>query len=180
MGFLVKSKVETIDGKSYDEFYVRIEGLIIQKFFGNFGVTVNHWDSEQSAKKFLGRYIEEETHSPVGQLSVGMKLPHETEFKDWPLYYTYWITGSEPVTVDFNETITEFETVEYVDFDENGNEVIMTKDVPYEKLHTVSVDLIYSTREIENYSGSLWELGYQKVKETYGNIFGIENIIDIK
>lgn len=179
MGFIVKKQVETNQGRVYDEFYVRIEGLLIQKEFGTFGITVRHWDSRESAVDCIGTYLEQDTGSPKGQLSVGMKIVGETEMKDWETHFQYYHTSSEEVTVDFEETITEYEEVEYVDFDDDGNEIIAKRYYPYEKIYTGSIDLMYSKRLIENHDGNLWELGYTKLKETYGEIFGSENIVDL-
>jgi len=179
MGFRVTHPIETINGKVYDEFYVRIENLIIRKQLGNFTVVVGRYDTEESARNLIGDYIEKDTYEPKGQLNVTFEISGSNEMKLHSLDYNYFITSSVTVTEQTSTVETLYEEVEYIDFDEDGNEIVKTKLEPYEVTHTGSIDVNYSKREIENYPGSLYELGYEKLKETYGKEYGNDNIKDV-
>jgi hypothetical protein len=179
MGFIVKKKIETVNGKLHDEFYVRIETFQYHKVFGSLNITVGRYDTVENAKKCIPNHIELTTGTAEGMIPVSFKVDGiDDEAKEYAIYHPYELTTLEEVTLDFEESRLEYEEVEYVDFDESGSEVIKTRLHPYEATYTGSVDVMYHKKTFESHTGSIYEIGYEKLKEEYGTLFGSENIID--
>ena len=100
------------------------------------------------------------------------------DWKVWPLQYKYSITSSVIDTqIEYTTTYTS-QSVNYIDYDNNGNEVMLTEIITTPHIESSSIDIIKTKRDIYNITGSIYEFCYYKVKETYGDIFGSENIID--
>jgi hypothetical protein len=205
MGFIVKRTIETILGNTHDEFYVRVENGILNKWTSTLGIVVGHWDTADSAQTFITQYLEDDSDGPSGMLPVSMSLvePIETwvdptsgsygsyetgsfqiidtaiDWKEYPLYYEYPVTSSEEVTITTYTTSIVSESVEYIDFDETGSEFVANRIEYYEAIVTGSADVVKSKRDFELITGSLYAYGYEKVKQTYREMFGNDNIIDL-
>lgn len=198
MGFIVTKPIETKSGQIHDEFYVRIENAILNKYDSVLSLVIGHYDSVESAKNYLGEYLEDDTH-PHGQLNVSMSIHEEIEtwveldgesgsyqmistavdWKEYPMYYSYPIVETVLVPTEVFTTTQHSESVEYIDFDENGNEITNTRLEYYDVVTSEIVDVPKRKRNFEIITGSLYEFGYTKIKETYGELFGSENIVDL-
>lgn len=178
MGFIVKQPIETFDGKQYDEFYVRIEGYQIIKPFGELGVTIAHYDSTQSAKDSIPDYLEDSPTGLTGPLPVSMS--YNREWKEWPMWYNFPLTEKVTVMETTYSSSWHPETIEYIDFDEDGNEVTKTKEEWFETITSSSLPVEKTLKNLNLISGSLYDFAYGKIKDVYKDIFGENNIIDIR
>lgn len=175
MGFIVKQQIEA-GGNQYDEFYVRIEAYQIYKFSGELGVTIAHYDNADSAKQSIPDYLEDSPSGQHGPIDVMMTYNGET--KEWPMWYSFPLT--EKVTVMETKYTSTWnpETVEYVDFDEDGNEVIKTKEEWFETVTSTTEPVEKTFKNIALIGDDLYAYAYGKIKSVYGETFGSENITD--
>lgn len=176
MGFIVKQPIETVEGNQYDEFYVRIEAYQIIKIFGELGVTVAHYDSPESAKLAMPDYLED---SPTGNFTqINVMMAYKGEMKEWPMWYRFPLTEKVMVTETKNTSTWHPETVEYIDFDENGNEVVKTKEEWFETVSSETVTSEKTKKNLDLIGENVYEYAYTRLREVYSEIFGSENIID--
>lgn len=186
MGFIVKHPIKTAGQKEYDEFYVRIENYQLNKVLGHIGVTTAHYETPEAAKLAIPDYLED-TEDGSGRISVGMiydDLQPTVDENGNEVYPTFQTWYSFPLT----ETVTVQEEVktsnwaprqvEYIDFDEDGNEVTKTKEEWFETITTTYKDVEKTLKNINLINSDPYGYAYNKIKQTYGEIFGEENIID--
>lgn len=178
MGFIVKQPIETINGKYYSEFYVRIEGYQVFKPLGELGVTIAHYESDQAAKDSIPDYLEDQPTGLSGPLPVIFTYSGET--KEWPMWYNFSLTEKVTFTDTIKKSSRNPENIEYVDFDEFGNEVIKTREEWIETITYETFQVEKTLKNINLINGSLYEYAYNLIKEIYGNIFGSDNIIDLR
>jgi hypothetical protein len=176
MGFIVKQTIETIDGNQYDEFYVRIESYQIFKIFGDLGVTVAHYDSPESAKKSIPDYLEDSPTGKHGPLNVNFS--YNGESKEWPMWYSFPLVEKVEITeTKYNSTWAP-EVVEYIDFDENGDEIIKTREEWFESITSEIVVVEKTKKNINLIEPDLYTYAYDKIKAVYADVFGLDNITD--
>jgi hypothetical protein len=175
MGFIVQQPITTYSGDNLDSFYVRIEYYQLDKLYGTVGTTIAHYETPEAAEANFPRYLEN-TPAPYGRVPTSMS--YNGEWKEYPMWYQFHITSS----VTFPEVVysSSFHTemVDYVDFDENGNEIISQKEEQFETVTSESIEVTKTLLDIGSITGSIYEFSYDKVKEIYSEIFGSENIID--
>jgi len=193
MGFIVKKQIETNIGQVSDTFYVRIENCVLNKVNSNLFVMLAHYDSSTSASDFIGKYIED-NKSNTGPLSVNMKIidgdpsagynklmPPDSscEFISFPMYYYYNLTKKEIVPTVIYSTKDVSTLVNYIDYDPSGNEIEVTKMENIQVDVSTLENIEKTARLVGDVSVNVYQLGYDKLKETYGQLFGESNIINI-
>ena len=175
MGFLIKQPIETFEGNHLDEFYVRIEHYQLDKLRGVISVSVAHYESAEAANANFPKYLED-TPNPYGRVAVTMTYNGET--KEYPMWYPFAIHTSELVTESYPVSTWSTETVDYIDFDENGNEVKKQREEPFETITYETRQITKTLLDIGSITGNIYDYSYSKLKEVYGEMFGSENIID--
>jgi hypothetical protein len=184
MGFIVKHPVQTSDEKQYDEFYVRIENYQLNKVNGYIGVSVAHYETPEAAKNSIPDYLEDE---PDGSGRINVAMTHDPSVVDdegniiypiWNMWYTYPLTEKVVVQEEIKTSSWAPRTVEYVDFDEEGNEVIKTKEEWFETITTTYQDVEKTKKNLSLIDGDPFGYAYAQLKQSYGEIFGSENITD--
>lgn len=176
MGFLVKQPIETFEGNHLDEFYVRIEHYQLDKLRSTIGITVGHYETPEAANANFPKYLED-APTPYGR--VATLMTYNGEEKEYPLWYSFKIYSSQLVTETYQVSTWSTETVDYIDFDENGNEVKKQREEPFENITTETREITKTLLDIGSITGNIYDYSYNKIKETYGQIFGSENIIDV-
>ncbi len=179
MGFIVTQPVHTSWGLEYNGFYVRIEVYAINKRYGTLEIMLSHYENSKAAKLYWPDYVEDKPfQSPMGKLPIG--LNYKGEFKDWPMKYTIHLKEPAVVNVETSISIPHTETIEYIDFDGDGNEIVRTREEHYETIEKqttttpktlINIDLIDED--------GLYKYAYKELKKIYADIFGNENIIDM-
>lgn len=184
MGFVVKHPIKSIDGKSYDEFYVRIENYQLNKVLGSVGVSVAHYEDAASAKKAIPDYFED-TPDGSGRVNVAISVDSTVVDEDgnlmypeWPMWYQYPLTEKVTVQEEVKTSTWAPKQVEYIDFDEDGNEVTKTKEEWFETIEVTYKDVEKTLKNMELLGSDPYSYCYALLKGTYAEIFGEENIID--
>lgn len=175
MGFLVKQPIETFNGDHLDEFYVRIEHYQLDKLRGEIGVTVAHYENYDAANANFPKYLED-TPKPYGRVPSLMKYNGET--KEYPMWYSFNIHTTQLVTESFPVSTWNTEIVDYIDFDEDGNEVVKQKEESFETVTMETREITKTLFNIGSITGNIYDYSYNKLKEVYSELFGSENIID--
>ena len=175
MGFIVTQPVETFLGKTLDSFYVRIEVYNLNKKRGLLNAAVNFYETQEAASSFTPLYLGD-TPSPYGNVPTSMS--YNGEWFDLPSYCSFHITESAVVPTIVYSSSFYTEMVDYVDFDNDGNEIISQREEQFEIVTSESIDITKSFVTIASLTGSIYSTCYTKVKEVYSGIFGSENIID--
>ncbi len=175
MGFIVKQPVETFFGDHLDEFYVRIESYQLSKVFGEINASVAHYETPKAASSNFSKYLED-TPEPYGRVPVSMS--YNGEWKEYPMWYQFPVTSSVTLLEPFTSSSFHTELVDYIDFDENGDEVIKQREEEFETITTGSIEVQKTLLDITLVTGSIYEHTYSKVKQIYADMFGSENIID--
>jgi len=175
MGFIVSQSIETFLGDHLDSFYVRIEHYQLDKVRGTLGTTVAHYETPEAAAATFPKYLEDEP-APYGRVTPSMS--YDGEWKEYPMWYNYHVTSSVLVTEPFTSSSFHTELVDYIDFDENGDEVVLQREEEFETITTGSREVHKTLLDLGSITGSIYDYAYLKVKQTYSDIFGSENIID--
>jgi len=186
MGFIVKHAIKTSEQKEHDEFYVRIENYQLNKVMGHIGATVAHYETPEAAKLAIPDYIEDiqdgSGRIPTGMIYGDVQTTVDEDGKEiYPIFQTWYnfpLTETVTVQEEVKTSTWAPRTVEYVDFDENGNEVIKTKEEWFETVETTYNDIEKTLKNLSLIGSNPFTYAYNKLKESYGEIFGIENIID--
>lgn len=186
MGFIVKHPIKSSERKEYDEFYVHIESYQLNKVLGSIGATVAHYETPEAAKLALPDYMEDQYDGsgriPTGMIYGELETTVDENGKEiYPIFQTWYsfpLTEKVIVQEEIKTSNWAPRTVEYVDFDEEGNEVIKTKEEWFETITTTYEDVEKTFKNMNLINGDPYGYAYGKIKETYGEIFGQENIID--
>lgn len=175
MGFIVQQPIETFLGDNLDSFYVRIERYSVDKWNGLVEVSVGWYEDSEAASSWLPKYVEDK---PVNYGRVPTSMSCNGISKDWEMYHHFPL--QEKVTLIETTYSSSYhpEIVDYVDFDENGDEVIKQREEWFETVTTGSQEITKTLKNINSLTGSIYEFSYNKLKEVYSDIFGSENIID--
>jgi hypothetical protein len=175
MGFIVSQSVETFLGATLDSFYVRIEHYQLDKIRGTIGTTVAHYETPEAANATFPKYLED-IPSPYGRVPTSMS--YNGEWKHYDMWYEFHITSSVSITEQFTSSSWHSEMIDYIDFDENGDEIVAQKEEWFETIITGSREIPKTLLDIGSITGSIYEYSYKKIKEVYSEMFGSENIID--
>jgi hypothetical protein len=175
MGFIVSQSIETFLGETLDSFYVRIENYQLDKLRGFLNTTVAFYETSEAAATNFSKYLED-TPSPQGRVPTSMS--YNGEWMELPTFCSFHITESVIVpTIQYSSSFYT-EMVDFIDFDDNGNEITSQREEQIEVVTSESVDLSKTLITIDSITGSIYDTCYTKVKEYYTTIFGSENIID--
>lgn len=175
MGFIVSQSIETFLGDQLDSFYVRIENYQLDKAYGTIGTTLALYESAAAAAATYPKYVGD-TVVPYGFVPVSMS--YNGEWREYPVWYEFPVTASMLVTELFTSSSFHTELVDYIDFDENGDEVVKQREEEFETITTGSIQVEKTRSDITLITGSIYEYAYSRVKEVYSEMFGSGNIID--
>lgn len=173
MGFVVNKTITTDNNLTLSSFYVRIDNYVISKFNGTLSVSVGHYTDKESASKL---YIEEGAKS-MGKIGIKISYDDVVDFQ-FPLFRTYNLTESVTVPVQVRKSDWSHELIEYVDFDENGNEVIRERREWTEVVTYVTENQSRTRINLDLVNGDAYAYAYNKLIEDYEAIFGSSNIIN--
>ncbi len=176
MGFVVNCPIVTFDNKTFDSFYVRIENYGVNKFSGCIFISLAHYIDKNGAKIAFGEYMDTEG-DPSGMLPTSFSYD-STPPNDKPIFYTFNI-GDEVIVPTIVDTIIYTpKSIDYIDFDENGNEVVLTKIEQVETIESNIVNITKRLRTISVSNNDIYTFAYNKLKKIYIDIYGQDKIID--
>ena len=96
MGFIVSQSVQTLEGNTYDSFYVKIENYNINKIGGFLVTSVAHYTSKENADVNIPPYIED-GYNGMGAGRLNVSMSYNDEWKEWSMAYFYPLTQSVEV-----------------------------------------------------------------------------------
>lgn len=173
MGFIVNKEITTNNNVSLSSFYVRINNYVINKLSGNLTVGVGHYTDKESASQL---YVEDGMNFS-GNIGFNMSYGDVSNF-EFPSVRRYQLTETVTAPIQVRKSDWSHELIEYIDFDENGNEVVKerrewTETVTYETENQprtkINIDLV---------NDNVYKYAYDRLIEEYGDIFGSTNIIN--
>ena len=178
MGFLVTGSITTVDNQTYDSFYVRIEDYKVNKTLGKIWTHVSHYTDKDSAATAHPVYQEDYAGVDTSGFIVSA-FSHDSVDYNWQGGRSFSLTSPETVTVTTYSSSFKDDSVEYIDFDDDGNEVIKTRTERTQIVTTGSEDVIKNKININIITGSVYEYAYKEVKDFYKGIFGASNVNDL-
>jgi hypothetical protein len=179
MAFKINAPIISRNYGLLTEAVVRIDSYRVNKFAGQAEVTALMFKDEQSAAESKFVYADE-LKAPLMERRalpeiVQAELLYNDQKIEYPTYLEYPLYTPETTYIDVFEDRVVSET--YNDFDEEGNVI--------EKTREKTIPVIIGKREVVRQKldimiveKNLYEWCYQRLKETFGEIFGIENISD--
>jgi hypothetical protein len=173
MGFVVNKEITLENNVTLSSFYVRIDNYIVSKINGLLMVSVGHYSDEESASQ---GYVEDGINSSG---KIGLRMSYDDFVNiQFPNVRRYSLTEEVTVPVQVRKSDWSHELIEYVDFDESGNEVIRerrewTEIVTYETENQTRTQI-----NIDLVNGDLYQYAYTKLIAEYSDIFGSSNIIN--
>ena len=163
---------------SYDDFYVRIDLYHVEKNVGNLRCIVGHYEDKDAAERMSPLYIEDyESAEASGYISYPISHGENVEI-DNPHGLNFPLTSSEVVEVITYSSSYEDQLVDYIDYDDDGNEIVVQRSESIEVLHSSSANVSKSRIDLDIITGSVYDYSYSKVKDYYVNIFGAANVQD--
>lgn len=177
MGFTVTGSITDNFGRSVDNFYVRIGHYNIQKPMGFVCSTTEHYTTKESASWAHPEYREDILKVDA----EGLLTPQFTYNSiDYNFAYPFEFPLTESVQVEelvYSSSFVDQE-IEYIDFDDDGNEITKTRTESIETVHTSSQLVNKSKININLITGSVYEYAYNETKNYYKSIFGASNVND--
>ena len=174
MGFIVKKEVEVQKVGKLSEFYVRIDKYTVYRNRSCLDILAGHFYSPAAAISSSGVYFDD-TADCEGYIPTSMSFDGKQVNYNPKLSVDLFIEESnhEPYTVSSLKKITS----EYVDFDDDGQEIIQ-EEVEYIVEETTSTTK--KKKHINVIEGNLYQFAYEKLKEKYKEDFHpciIEDVI---
>jgi len=177
MGFIVTGSITDGANNSHDSYYVRIDHYQIEKSLGHVKTTMGHYTSKEAASTAFPTYQEDYLQSDASGLIPGLWSTGSHEWGGWPLEFP--LTQSEVVTETVYSSSFEDQLVDYIDYDDDGNEITAQRTESIEVVHTSSQEVTKSRIDLDQITGSVYDYAYARVKDYYINIYGNSNIQDL-
>lgn len=198
MGFII-NKSYSRDIKSIDNFYARIEQVTVERLPGTAYAMIQYFRSREDATKYTMGYSREtwetelntipfesfpldfDEETLIDGVSFKMPEPYTTGFRIG-CYGFYFPLGDLEETVNEEyEMIDSFVEMPYIDFDDDGNPVEMTKQIPCKDRVLIKSTPVVKTK-INIMQPELLENPYKylytRIKPELEKIFGEGSIID--
>ena len=176
MGLVITGSIETRTGGVYDSMYVRIENYIVHKYYGILKCGIRYYENKEAAEKAFPKYLNDKDIDPSGLLNVSMSF-NGGPWEEKSVLFQTPLTREEFVTETTISSSFHMEDVQYIDFDEEGNEVVFTQPEMVEKKTELENGF---TRDVYDLavigSGSIFDYAYPKLKEHFEQVFGEGNV----
>ena len=164
-------------GNTHENFYTRIDFYRVEKSLGHLCCNVGTYTSQESASVMFPTYQEDYAQSDASGFIPG---PLTNGSFTWtPSHLRFNLTSSEVVEVITYSSSYDDHIVDYIDYDDDGNEITVQRTESLEVLHSSSQDVSKSRIDLDQITGSVYEYAYNEVKNYYINIFGAANVQDI-
>lgn len=177
MGFIITGSITDAHGRSVDNFYCRIGNYQIQKPMGFINVTMEHYTTKESASWAHPTYQEDILDVDASGLLTPQFTYNEV---DYNFAHPFQFPLTESVQVEktvYSSSFTESE-VGYIDFDDDGNEIVKTRIEKIETIHTSSQMVDRSKINPNIITGSVYEYAYNEIRNVYKDLFGSNNVKD--
>jgi len=176
MGLKLIGNFETHTDVLLDSIYVRIEQFYYARPLHSVTVSLNYYESAEQAKFAWPIHVEDE-NDVSSQLNVSMS--YNENWSQWPTCFEFDVTKPVDVVTDIFEKSWVTSSIEYTDFDENGEPFTGVHNT-FEEINLkvgeeVTTKLTIDTTELET---NCFGYVYSLIKTEFANIVGEENVID--
>jgi hypothetical protein len=178
MGFLVTGSITTPDNQIHDSFYVRIENYQLNKTLGYLYTQVTHYTSKETAATAHPIYREDYQITDASG-AISNTFMYNSVGYNWTNGHEFPLLSPESVTVTTYSSSFSDDSVDYIDFDDDGNEVTKTRTERVETITTGSEEVTKNKININLITGNPYEYAYKEVKDFYKGIFGDSNVNDL-
>jgi len=179
MGYKLNVDLETSNGPSH-EVYVRIESFTVNRVTSKARFQLTYWIDKEQASKFNRTYVEEEERPMIGLIRDKV-IYYENDESDGvekiiPNLIEVDLAREEEVSIPILEEKEITKEVPYTSFDENGEEIKLYRTVT--SIEKVETGTKKEKRKIidPKLAENIYGFGYEKIKETLGEIFPIDKI----
>ena len=178
MGFIVTGSITENGGQNreVDSFYVRIENYIIHKTTGELMVNTTHYVSKDSSSAHP-TYVEDSVGLDASGMLVN-QFTYEGDVLNYASPHEFHLTQSVDVDVTTYSSSLSDQVVEYIDFNDDGDEISAFRTESIETITTGSDTVVKSKIDINQITGSFYKYAYNVTKERYKSVFGASNVND--
>ncbi len=198
MGFII-NKSYVRDSISVDNFYARIQQYSVERFPGTAYAMIQYFESKEAAEGYTMGYsrtsyeheledvkpenfpIEIDADAIIGGEPFVMPEPLVDAFRVATYGFWFPLGDKENVMEEFYEMQDSFVEMPYVDFDDDGNPVQATKQVPCKKRVLVNAKVIEKHAiniMTPEFMLNPYAFLYKRLKPELEKIFGEGSIID--
>ena len=169
MGFIINADLETSQGPT-QELYIRVEGFSFNKVTAQLGFQVTYWIDREHSIRHNRVYLEEQVKPMVGLVQNKVLFFNNTDSDSREIEFEHYIKSSvaeeREVDIPYFEMQEVKESVPYVSFDENGDELIKYREITKEK--KVQTGTKKEKRTVIDYKAfeNIYEYCYKKLYES--------------
>ena len=173
MGFIINADLETSQGPT-QELYVRVEGFSFNKVTADLGFQVTYWIDREHAIRHNRVYLEEEVKPMAGLVRNNVVYFEDPTSEGKELFFSQYlktkIAEKREVETPVYGMQEVKESVPYVSFDENGDELIKYREITKEKkVQTGTEKMERSVIDLKAFD-NIYEYCYKKLYEHLSTI----------
>ena len=177
MGLLITGSFKDMNEATYDSLYCRIDHYQLIKSLGYVATTIGHYVSKEASEPMFPTYQEDYHDSDAsgfvpGAINISTDNPVDN-------YIEFPLTQSEQVVVTTYSSSFEDRLVDYIDYDDDGNEVTRQRNQKIEIITTGSEEVTKSRINMDLITGSAYEYAYSRLKNHLKEVYGDNNVNDL-
>ena len=177
MGLQITGSFRDINNATYDNLYCRIDHYQLIKSLGFVATTLGYYISKDAAEPAFPTYQEDYAESDnSGYVDGLVNVVDEVELDK---YIEFPLTQSEQVTVTTYSSSFEDRLVDYIDYDDDGNEVTRQRNQRIEVITTGSEEVTKGRINLDIITGSAYVYAYEELKLHLIGVHGSNNINDL-
>ena len=176
MGLYITGSLTDGGGDSHSNFYSNILSYYVDKREGTLNARIGSYTDKSASIANSPIYTEDIYDNDA---SGYFPVPVSTGSYEWGSDFTRWhLTQSVVVTETTYSHSWQDQLVDYIDFDEDGNEITLQRSESIQVMHSQSSEVSKSLIDIDQITGSLYTFTYNKVREYFEDIYGANNVQD--
>lgn len=176
MGLYITGSLTDGGGDSHSNFYSNIIHYFVDKFQGTLNVRIGSYTDRSASIDAFPIYTEDYGKNDA---SGYFPNPVSTGSYEWGGSYNVWhLTESVVVTETTYSHSWQDQLVDYIDFDEDGNEVTLQRSESVQVMHSQSSEVSKSRIDLDQITGSVYTYAYDKVRGYFEDIYGANNVQD--
>lgn len=176
MGLYITGSLIDGGGDSHSNFYANIVHYFIDKGQGTLNVRIGSYTDKSASIAASPIYTEDfGNNNAAGYFPT----PVSTGSYEWGSTFNIWhLTESVVITETTYSQSWQDQLVDYIDFDEDGNEITLQRSESIQVVTSASSDVSKSRIDLDQITGSVYTYSYNKVREYFENIYGASNVQD--
>jgi len=176
MGFFITGSITDGLGNSHENYYARIDTYRIDKSLGYLNCTIGSYVDKTEAAKMFPEYQEDYL---ISDASGYIPTPVTTGSYSWGAGPTIFnLSQSALVTEIVYSSSFQDQLVDYIDYDDDGNEITVQRTESVEVLTSESVNVSKSRIDLNLITGSVYDYAYLQVRNYFIDIYGSDNVQD--